>query len=190
MSEPQCDDGDVRARFQQSHRRRMPQGVHADSFRPQRKAGLPGGRDVVGEAVFDRVPAEPGAGNGRESGSSGAPPRSVSQTRSTRTVNFVSGVGIPGTGDPPQLQDDHDDENPQADQQRARYGNSPQVLHRHHVLERERDGPSGRRANQHPPEQPAPLGAAQRLPRIQSRSVLTATAGFEVLPGPHVPQNG
>src|SRR5665647_2334357 len=50
-------------------------------------------------------------------GSSGAPPRSVSQTRSTRTVNFVSGVGIPGTGDPPQLQDDHDDENPQADQQ-------------------------------------------------------------------------
>src|SRR5674476_1415823 len=80
---------------------------------------------------LSRVPVMVG-----NSGWSGAPPRSVSQTRSTRTVNLVSGVEIPATGDPPQLQDDHDDENPQADQQRARYGNSPQVLHRHHVLDR------------------------------------------------------
>ena len=42
------------------------------------------------------------------------------QGRGERQSLDLEQPGIPGTGDPPQLQDDHDDENPQADQQRAR----------------------------------------------------------------------
>lgn len=66
MSEPQGDDRDVDAGLEQRHRRGVPQHVRGDVLGRERRAAIPGGCDVEGDASLNGVGAEPAPGAGRE----------------------------------------------------------------------------------------------------------------------------
>ena len=70
----------------------MPEGVHGHVLGGERRAGVRGFGDVVGDAMFDGVAAEGPAGDGREQRVAGRATLSASQVASTSSVSLSSGV--------------------------------------------------------------------------------------------------
>lgn len=66
MAEPQGDDGDIDSREQKPHGGGMPEGVRRDLFGSDGRAGSAGDRDVVSDAMLDRVTGEVLPGDGWE----------------------------------------------------------------------------------------------------------------------------
>ena len=92
VSEPERDDGGVDTGLKQLHRGGVAEGVRRDRFLVQRWADGDRRCDVLSEPAFEAVAAEPFAATGWKQRVVGLSGTSASQTRSTATVIWVSGV--------------------------------------------------------------------------------------------------